>query len=140
MKLRGMIGLIISASIGLAVAAFVIARENNAPDRPSLAELAVNNYKTLSPAKSRELVRYAHREYACLRGHGVRIGRPIATRTRITMRAAGQKVNDLVDAMMMCNPTVGEPPSEASLQARNGLVLVYLPKRCLLDPSQLTET
>jgi len=35
------------------------------------------------------------------------------------------------------DPQVGPPPVKATLQARDGQVLVFLPKRCLIDPTEL---
>ena len=42
--------------------------------------------------------------------------------------------------MTPCEPEVGPPPPGASLQARDDQILVYLPKRCLLDPNELTTS
>jgi hypothetical protein len=118
-------------------AAFLAARltSDGGARQPSLAELAAKNYRTLSVAESRRLLRYAEREYRCIVAHDRKIAAPVASRTRITMTAPGRSANELLRSMTACDPEVGAPPPGASLQARQGLVLVYLPKRCLLDPT-----
>jgi hypothetical protein len=105
--------------------------------QPSLAQLAAKNYRTLSVAESRRLLSYAETEYRCIVAHGGMITAPVASQTRITMTARGRSARQLVTVMTACDPEVGRPPPGASLQARPEQVLVYLPKRCLLDPSAL---
>jgi hypothetical protein len=105
--------------------------------RPSLAQLAAKNYRTLSVAESRRLLRYAETEYQCIVAHGGAIMAPVPSGTRITMTARNRSARELVRLMTACDPKVGPPPPGASLQARPEQVLVYLPKRCLLDPTTL---
>ena len=123
------------------VGAYVAARWTSDSDgtQPSLAQLAAKNYRTLSAAESRRLVRYAEREYRCIVAQDAAIGVPVASRTRITMAAPHRSADELVRLMTVCDPEVGAPPPGASLQARAGQVLVYLPKRCLLDPSEVAS-
>ena len=106
--------------------------------RPSLAQLAATNYRTLSVGESRKLLRYAQDEYRCLVSHAAPVSPPVASSTRITMRAAGRTAPELARLITICAADVGPPPRGASLQARSGQVLVYLPKRCLLNPSELS--
>ena len=122
--------------------AFVVAVRSNdtATTPPTLAELARKNYRTLSVAESRRLLTYAESEYACLVDHGAPVSKPVASRTRITMSAPDQTVDALLRFMTACDPKVGPPPKRASLQARQSLVLVYVPKRCLLNPAEVTST
>jgi hypothetical protein len=122
--------------------AYLAARWASHTDRaqPSLAQLAAKNYRTLSVAESRRLLRYAETEYRCIVAHGGQITAPVASRTRITMRAPDRSADELVRLMTACDSEVGAPPPGASLQARTGQVLVYLPKRCLLDPTAITST
>jgi hypothetical protein len=121
--------------------AFLAARLTSHTDRtkPSLAELAATNYRTLSLAESRRLLCYAETEYRCIVAHGGAIAAPVASRTRIRMAAPHRSVEELLRLMTACDPEVGAPPPGASLQARAGQVLVYLPKRCLLDPSEVAS-
>jgi len=125
-----------------AAGAYLAARWTSHTDgaQPSLAELAAKNYRTLSVAESRRLLRYAETEYGCIVAQGGQIAAPVASRMRIRMTAPGRSADELVRLMTACDPEVGPPPPGASLQARPGQVLVYLPKRCLLDPTALSET
>jgi hypothetical protein len=125
--------------IGAPIVAFAAARLSNdgSPRPPTLAELAAKNYRTLSAAESRRLLRYAQHEYRCVVSHDTAIAAPVPSRTRIMMKARHRSANQLVRLMTACDPKVGPPPPGASLQARNEQILVYLPKRCLLNPKEL---
>jgi hypothetical protein len=52
------------------------------------------------------------------------------------MKAPNRSARELMELLTTCSGTVGPPPPNASLQARQGLILVYLPKQCLLDPTE----
>jgi hypothetical protein len=133
--------LFLAVLIAVPTATFVIARSTSHSEvRPTLAELAAKNYRTLSVAESRRLLRYAETEYRCIAAHGAPVAAPVASRTRITMSAPGHGARELLGYMTTCDPEVGPPPPGASLQTRPGLVLVYVPKRCLLDPTAITST
>ena len=133
------LALLVAIAAALAAALLVVTRHDAGP-RPTLAELAATNYRTLSPKESRALLHFAQAEYRCLSRHGLEITAPVASRNRITMHAPGQAAGALVEAMRPCIPIVGPPPPKSSLQARSQLVLVYVPKRCLMDPSTLGQT
>jgi hypothetical protein len=120
------------AVVALAVGLF---GRNDPRPAPTLAELAAHNYRVLSKTDSRALVRYAERVHGCLVAHGAAISEPVTSRTRITMRAPGASARELAQRIVACDSSVGPPPAKASLQARAGQVVVYLPKRCLLDPT-----
>jgi hypothetical protein len=128
--------------IAAPVIAFAAARlwHDDSSRPPTLAELAAKNYRTLSASQSRRLLQYAESEYRCVASHDSVVTAPVASRTRITMKARHRSANELVQLMTTCDPKVGPPPPGASLQARNEQILVYLPKRCLLDPKQLTSS
>jgi hypothetical protein len=129
---------VLPAAIGVAaVVALLVRQRDGAVSRTALAQLAAKNYRVLTRDQSRMLVRYADDVHRCLVGHGAKIARPVAWSTRITMRAPHQSARSLAQLMMACDATVGAPPAKASLQARTGSVLLYLPKQCLLDPTQL---
>ena len=131
------LAVLVAAPAGAFLAARVTDHANRT--KPSLAELAATNYRTLSPAESRRLLRYAEIEYRCIVAHGGSVAAPVASRTRIRMAAPHRSVDELLRLMTACDPEVGAPPPGASLQARAGQVLVYLPKRCLRDPSELAS-
>jgi len=124
--------------VGLAVAFIVVATANKtAQRRPTLAELAAKNYRELSPSQSHRLVLYAQAEYRCLVRSGANVTKPIPSPTRITMRVPDKTAREIVNLQMQCDPEVGPPPAKATLQARMEQILVYLPKWCLLHPTEL---
>jgi hypothetical protein len=131
--------LFLAVLVAAPTGAFLDARRTHGTERtrPTLAQLAAKNYRTLTVTQSRRLLRYAETEYRCVVAHGGTITPPVASRTRITMRARRRSARQLVRLMTACDPEVGPPPRGASLQARPEQVLVYLPKRCLLNPTEL---
>jgi hypothetical protein len=140
MTARRLVVLAVAAAAPAAVlGAVLVLRHGERPHRPTLAELAATNYRTLSRAESRRLVAYADSEYRCLVSRGVRLAAPVASRTRITMRAPGWSARQLADATLPCDSEVGPPPPRASLQARPHELVLYLPKRCLLNPAERPE-
>jgi hypothetical protein len=132
----GILGILATA---LAAALVVVwtRQDEGRSQKLSLAQLAATNYRTFTPPESRRLVRYSEKEYACLVAHGAHISSPVVSRTRILMHAHGLSARRLVRYMEACDPKVGPPPLKATLQARPEQVLVYFPKRCLLDPNEL---
>jgi hypothetical protein len=129
------VGVVIVAS---AVAFIVVATaDKTAQRRPTLAELASKNYRELSPSQSHRLVLYAQAEYRCLVKNGANVTKPIPSPTRITMRVPDKTAREIVNLQMQCDPEVGPPPAKATLQARMDQILVYLPKWCLLHPTEL---
>jgi hypothetical protein len=129
------LGVVIVAS---AAAFIVVATADKAAQRrPTLAELASKNYRELSPSQSHRLVLYAQAEYRCLVKNGANITKPIPSPTRITMRVPDKTAREIVDLLTQCDPEVGPPPAKATLQARMEQILVYLPKWCLLHPTEL---
>lgn len=132
-------------AVGLGVAFALAAVLASVPGRgdktnaPSFAERIAKNYRVLTKAQSRELIQYAENVHGCVVGHGGKVAAPVATRTRITMSAPGQSADDLLAVLMKCDPRVGPPPPKSSLQARRGRILVYVPKQCLLDPTEIDE-
>jgi hypothetical protein len=123
----------------LAVALVVVWRhDGGAPKQPTLAQLAATNYRTLTRHESQILLRFALSEYTCLSSRGIALSAPVASSTRITMSAPGQTARALVRASMGCDPQVGPPPQKSSLQVRAHQILVYLPKRCLMNPHELS--
>jgi hypothetical protein len=140
-RLRRRLAIFVLVTTALAVAlAFVWIREDDRRSaRPSLAELAAKNYRAFTPQESRRLVRYAQHEYRCLVARGLHVAPPRVSRTRIAMRAANKSADVLVRFLQRCEPEVGPPPLKATLQARPGRVLVYFPKWCLLDPTEVSR-
>ena len=119
-----------AAVFGLAVHA----RSGDAtkPRKADLAAAVAHNYRVLSPAQSRTLIAYSRKVYACVKSRGFPIGAPKPDRTKVVMRL-NATADANVRALMACDGEVGAPPPRASLQARNGVIVLYLPRRCLLD-------
>jgi hypothetical protein len=103
----------------------------------SYAHAVAANYKMLSPRESRRLLSFARDLHACLRRHGVAVGAPRTSRTRIelSLREGAQRGAVLAEGVA-CGDALGGPPPGASLQLRPSehALLLYLPKYCLLDP------
>jgi hypothetical protein len=53
------------------------------------------------------------------------------------MRVPHKAAREIVKLQMQCDPEVGAPPVNGTLQARAEQILVYLPKWCLLHPTAL---
>jgi hypothetical protein len=124
------------------VVALVVAWQHSGSGRaekgPTLAQLAAANYRTLTRDESQVLLRFARDEHACLSARGFAISAPVATPTRITMSSPGEAARSLARATLGCEPQVGPPPQKSSLQARPNEIVVYLPKRCLMNPHELS--
>jgi hypothetical protein len=104
-----------------------------APDA-SYQRLIAANYKTLTRRQSQRLLDYAEAMHTCLRKR-IAIGSPQASPTRIAM-ALGDPVPAPAAVARLgvrCAARVGEPPAGSSLQVRGNEVLIYLPRRCILD-------
>ena len=103
----------------------------------SYARAVAANYRVLSPRQSRRLLTFAERLSACLHEHGVAVGAPRASRTRIELALpkAAQR-GEVLTEEAACGDALGGPPPGASLQLRPQVnaLLLYLPKYCLLDP------
>jgi hypothetical protein len=136
LALRG----VLPAAIGLGVAlGFAATHRGHAPARQGTRAAAASaNFRVLSKQESRRLIAYAQHVHRCLVVHHEQgISPPIVSPTRITMPAPNRSARSLVVSLTVCEPSVGAPPPGASLQARANQILVYLPKRCLLDPAAL---
>jgi hypothetical protein len=102
------------------------------------AQLVAANYRVLTPAQTRRLLAFAAAIHSCLVGKGVDIAPPNPRNTRIEL-IPGKRIalDRLVSLMTPCAEALGGPPRRASLQVRpqagRPVVLLYLPKRCLLD-------
>jgi hypothetical protein len=120
--------------VGVVALRAAFSGDDRSAARRTYAELVAKNYRVLTAAQSRTLVRYATRVHRCVGGE---VARPVATATRITMRAPGHSARELLRLLVGCDASVGPPPPKASLQARPGEIVLYLPKQCLLDPAEV---
>jgi len=138
---RRRLAFLLLLAAGLVIALAVVwQRQDAQTERPTLARLVAKNYRPLSHKQARTLLRFAQSEYLCLKSRGAKVSRPVASPTRILIRAPKQSARALARLQLACDPGVGPPPAKATLQARQGQVLVYLPKWCLIDPTDLPTT
>ena len=103
----------------------------------SYAKAVAANYKVLSPRQSRRLLTYAQSLYACLHKHGVAVGAPRASRTRIELATAKEaRRGEVLTQGVTCGDALGGPPPGASQVFRPAAhaILIFLPRYCLLDP------
>jgi hypothetical protein len=108
-------------------------RTQQSAAKPTYAQLVAKNYKVLTPKQTRRLLRYAEGVHACL-AKWFRVGEPVTQPTRIVMRLPVDVAPSAVlQRGLECEPKIGKPPPGASLQVRGHVVLVYLPKYCILD-------
>ena len=91
-----------------------------------------SNFRVLTKSKSSALVAYANAAYDCAR-RTIDVSKPVAEGVRIVMSTSAS-VKSSVRAIARCGDDLGPPPPRASVQARKGEIVVYVPKRCLLDP------
>jgi hypothetical protein len=134
---------VVLSIVGVAVAATSAAQvgaQTPSPDEKSYAELVAANYVVLSRVKSERLVRFATAFSGCLAKHGVRVGAPRPTKTKITMAIPrGTDRPRLNRVGLSCGNALGNPPRGASLQTMQRFgdtqaVVLYVPRQCLLDP------
>jgi hypothetical protein len=134
-----------AAAIGVGAAAAVIATRDDptpAPRRASPAKAQaspakatpVDNRFRLSRAESERLVDWATRFRSCMGRRGVVLGKPVAHPKQIDLaiiRAPARSA--LMRSVPICGDALGEPPRRSSLQLRPSKLVLFLPRRCLLD-------
>jgi hypothetical protein len=95
------------------------------------------NEKVLSVADSARLVAWFRRFRACVERHGIETDAIVVTRRELSMETRTHlPAATLAVRTVPCGEALGDPPTDASLQVRRGedRIVLYLPKRCLLDP------
>jgi hypothetical protein len=103
--------------------------------RDGAAPNAGSNEKQLTHAQSVRLVEWARTFRSCLTERGATLGEVTPSRTHIDMRLpASVEAGDVLPGLTACAERQGGPPQDTSLQYRPGRIVLYLPKRCLLDP------
>jgi hypothetical protein len=129
-----------AAAIGVGGAAALIAtgKDAPAPAHPAAstakakATLASNQIR-LSHAESVRLVDWAMRFRSCMARRGVELAAPVAHETEIDLAILRRGASPLTSSVVVCGDALGEPPRRSSLQLRPGKLVLYLPRRCLLD-------
>ena len=102
-------------------------------------QLAAANYRTLTPAQSARLLRFAKAFRSCMTDRGVDLTAPMPNPTKIVLHVKTSPIPASIRASTVaCAERVGGPPPKSSLQTPRGhpdLIVLYLPKQCLLDPT-----
>lgn len=115
-------------------------RAASTPATSSESQLASANYKVLTPARTRALLRYADAAYACM-SNDIELGKPRPERTKIVMTLpAGASPASVIRLVLRCSGKIGDPPKDASLQVRGKNLILYLPKYCILDKKVATTS
>ena len=129
-----------AAAFGVGAAAALIAtRGGSSPTQthaaaPAAKATFASNQIRLSHAESVRLVGWAVRLRACVARRGVVLAAPVAHAKEIDLeivRAPDRRA--MMRSVVACGDALGEPPRRSSLQLRPGKLVLYLPRRCLLD-------
>ena len=103
------------------------------PQHKTYQELLAANYEVLTGEQTGRLLRFADGVHACMsKDVAVRKPRPLRTRIVMTLRA-GTSSQAVARAALACGSKLGGPPKGSSLVVRKRLVVLFLPKYCLLD-------
>lgn len=106
------------------------AREGGTPATTS----GDDNQIRLTAAESSRLVSWAETFRSCMLGKGVALGQLEKSEKQIRMALPPSvDVQKLLADTGSCGDAQGGPPHDSSLQYRPGEIVLYLPKRCLLD-------
>jgi hypothetical protein len=99
-----------------------------------------DNQIVLSRSDSLRLLRWASRFQACMVRRNVAVGPPEASSKQIAMTLRPGRIPRRVVLRkgIACGEGLGDPPSDSSLQVFAHEIVLYLPKRCLLDPRVAT--
>jgi hypothetical protein len=93
-----------------------------------------SNQIRLSHAQSVRLVDWAARFRACMARRGVVLAEPVAHEKEIDLAIVRAPARPAMNrSVFTCGDALGEPPRRSSLQLRPGKLILYLPRRCLLD-------
>jgi len=93
-----------------------------------------SNQIRLTASESARLVTWAETFRACMVERGIALGSLEKSETQIRMALpASISIKRVLAETSVCGERQGGPPHRSSLQYRPGEVVLYLPKRCLLD-------
>jgi hypothetical protein len=135
-----------AAAIGVGGATALVATRGGSPPtrqpkpaasaakpRPAKPTLASNQIR-LSHAESLRLVGWAVSLRTCVVRRGVVLAAPVAHEKEIDLaivRAPARPA--MMRAVVTCGDALGQPPRRSSLQLHGKKLILYLPRRCLLD-------
>jgi hypothetical protein len=142
---RALIGWVLAAAI---LAALVVherqSRPKHAPAPVRTAattyqRLVAANYRTLTPKQTARLLHFATAFRSCMAGRGIDLTIPEPQATKIVFRVMTKPIPPSIrTATVGCGDQLGGPPAGSALQTprwQSCLLVLYLPKQCLLDPS-----
>jgi hypothetical protein len=143
MSRRFALALAAAALLGAGAAVLASALKDDgrpAPAPPPAGKATpVDNQIRLGRAESLRLVGWARRFRACMARQGVELGEPVAHPKEIDLALERPAASSgLASKVVACGDALGEPPRDSSLQLRPGKLVLYLPRRCLLDPKVAT--
>jgi hypothetical protein len=87
----------------------------------------------LTVRESQHLVSWSAELRRCLLSHELAVGRLRVSRTQIQIPVMRGAWKTILRNVLACAEPLGGPPARSSVQAFADKVVVYLPKRCLLD-------
>ena len=142
---RALIGVVLAA---LVLAVLVLHARRTGPRRAptppggvakTYQRLAAANFRTLTSAQSTRLLRFATAFRSCMDNRGIDLSAPLPRPTKIILRVSMSPIPTTIrTATFACGDRLGGPPPGSSLQTprgQAGLIVLYLPKQCLLDPT-----
>ena len=139
MRRRPLLAAVAAVLVGAGVAAAVIATRDGGDGRPPAPAPAgkatpVSNQIRLGRAESLRLVTWADLFRACMAHRGVALAEPVVHPREIDLALERRAADEaLATKVVACGDALGEPPRDSSLQLRPGKLVLYLPRRCLLD-------
>jgi hypothetical protein len=143
MRHRAWLLLAALALVGVLIAAALLRAEDDSRPRArseprasakTYEQLVAANYKVLRPRQTRRLLRFAEAFQNCV-ARSIGLHEPNVLPTRIEMALPeGTLTATVLRLTARCGAKLGDPPRDASLQVRKHAIVLYLPKRCLLDP------
>jgi hypothetical protein len=105
----------------------------------SYQQLAAANYRTLTRKQSARLLQFATAFRSCMAGRGIELTAPDPQATKIVLRVTTKPIPPSIrTGTVACGDRLGGPPAGSALQTPrwdSGLLVLYLPKQCLLDPT-----
>ena len=93
-----------------------------------------DNEIVLSRAESLRLVNWAERFRSCLKAHGFHVGDVVPRSKQIDIELLAKIPGPKARVSIACGDGLGGPPARSALQISPPGFVLFLPKRCLLDP------
>jgi hypothetical protein len=134
-----------AVALGIAVVLVLWPFDSHTHGAPTYEDLVRANYTVLGPKESRRLILFARGFHSCVIEKGLSLGKPAIHETKITLAIPERTpLKSLMSTTLACADGLGGPPPGASVQTRQRVdnehaIVIYLPKRCLLDPKMTTN-